>query len=146
MANYKSKDVSLNYSAEVVFNKLSNLESLKEVLANVPREKVKPEDLAMLDQIEVTPDTISFPAGPVGSLTLRMTRKEAPVLLRLEGENSPVPMSLEMNITPEGENHCSARVVIDLQIPKMLAPMVNGPLNKMTEQFADMLAMIPFDR
>ncbi|MDE6218667.1 MAG: hypothetical protein K2F64_06650 [Muribaculaceae bacterium] len=146
MANYKSKDVSLNYSAEVVFNKLSNLESLKEVLANVPREKVKPEDLAMLDQIEVTPDTISFPAGPVGSLTLRMTRKEAPVLLRLEGENSPVPMSLEMNITPEGENHCSARVVIDLQIPKMLAPMVSGPLNKMTEQFADMLAMIPFDR
>ena len=146
MANYKSKDVSLNYSAEVVFNKLSNLESLKEVLANVPREKVKPEDLAMLDQIEVTPDTISLTAGPVGSLTLRMTRKEAPVLLRLEGENSPVPMSLEMNITPEGENHCSARVVIDLQIPKMLAPMVSGPLNKMTEQFADMLAMIPFDR
>ena len=146
MATYKSDDVELHYPADVVYNKLSNLESLKGVLENVPADKVSAQDLEMLKQIEVTPDTISFPAGPVGSLMLRLTEKIEPTLLRLEGENSPVPMSLEMNIEPLGPSECKAFVSISLEIPKMLAPMVSGPIKKMTAQFADMLTMIPFDR
>ena len=40
--------------------------------------------------------------------------------------------------------NCSANVEIDLQIPAMLKPMVNGPMKKMTTEFANMLRAVPF--
>lgn len=144
MATYKSDTVNIKYPAECVFNKLSHPENLKSLLENVPEDKIDSEKLQALQQIEVTPDTISFPAGPVGSLTLRMTERVAPTLIKMEGEGSPVPMSLKLEIFPDGDT-CQAMVTIDLDIPMMLKPMVNGPLKKMTEQFAEMLRMIPFD-
>lgn len=145
MAEYKSEETGLNAPAEKVFAKLSNLEGLGELLDKVPEDKIPADQKDLFHKVKITPDTIAFPAGPVGELTLRKTRTEAPVLIRLEGVGTPVPMSLTMHITPVTEISCLAQVVIDLQIPAMLKPMVNGPLKQMTEQFALMLKNIPFD-
>lgn len=144
MATYKSEKETLGYSAERVFDKLSNLEGLKEILANVPADQIPEEQKAQLEQIQVTADTISFPAGPVGALTLQVTERIRPTLIRLEGIGAPVPMSLAMHIEPVDDAACRAEVEINLDIPMMLKPMVNGPLKKMTEQFAQMIKMIPF--
>ena len=145
MATYKSEQTLLKYSADQVFDKLSNLENLKSVLANVPADQIPADQLKALEQIEVTPDTIALPAGPVGQITLRVTERRRPELIKLSGENSPVPLSLAMQITPIDDASCYATVVIELDIPMMLKPMVNGPLTKMTEQFAQMIKLIPFD-
>ncbi|MCM1153605.1 MAG: hypothetical protein NC328_08135 [Muribaculum sp.] len=144
MATYKSEIVNLKYPAEKVYGKLSHPENLKTLLDNVPADKIEADKLQALQQIEATEDTISFPAGPVGNLTLRMTERVAPTLIKMEGEGTPVPMSLKMEIFPDGDV-CQAEVSFDIDIPMMLKPMVNGPLKKMTEQFAEMLRMIPFD-
>lgn len=145
MAEYKSEETLLLAPAEKVFKKLSNLEGLSEMLTNIPEEKVSDEHRQLLNDVKVTADTISFPAGPVGNLTLRLTRLVEPTLILLEAVDAPVPMSLALNIFPIDEVSCKAQVVIDLQIPAMLKPMVSGPLNKMTAQFAQMLRNIPFD-
>lgn len=145
MATYKSEKTPLRYSAEAVYDKLSNLENLKNILANVPAGQVPEDQMRQLEQIKVTADTISFPAGPVGELTLQVVERKAPTLIRMEGVGAPVSMSLSLEIEPEGSENCCATVVIEIDIPAMLKPMVNGPLKKMTEQFAQMISMIPFN-
>lgn len=143
MANYKSEPVNLAYPAETVFDKLSNLEGLGEMLQNVPAGQIPADQMQMLGQIKATSDTISFPGGPVGNITLRVVERVRPTLIRLEGAGTPVPMSLTLFVTPLTPDTCQAHVEIDLKIPAMLKPMVNGPMQKMTSQFAQMLRQVP---
>lgn len=145
MSSHKSEKVTLKASAEKVFSKLSNLEGLGELLKNVPLDQVPADQRGMLEQVKVTPDTISFPAGPVGELTLAVAKKENPTLIRLEGRGTPVPVSLAMHISPLTPDLCEAYVEIDVKVPMMLAPMIGGTVQKMADQFANMLRQIPFD-
>lgn len=145
MAEFKSNETPINASAEAVYKKLSNLEGLKELLARVPEDQIPADQYDLFNQVKITSDTLSFPAGPVGELTLRLVETVEPTFIRLEGVGAPVPMALMLHINPSTEVTCSARVVIDLQIPAMLKPMVSGPLSKMVEQFANMLRSLPYD-
>ncbi len=144
MAVYKSNEVALTASAEKVFSKLSNLEGLGEILKNVPDSMIPDDKRQMLEQITVTNDSISFPAGPVGALTLRVVEKIAPSLIRLEGENSPVPLSMSMHIYPTGEDTSDGQVEIDIKIPALLKPMIGGTMQKMVDEFSQVLRSIPF--
>ena len=144
MAEYKSAETPVKASADAVFNKLSNLEGLKDLLSRVPEEQVPADPRDLFNQFQITPDTISFPAGPVGNLTLQLTETVKPTFIKLEGAGTPVPMALILHIYPSTEVSCSVQVEIDLQIPAMLKPMVSGPINKMVSQFADMLRNLPF--
>lgn len=144
MATYKSEKVGIAYPAEKVYDRLSNLEGLKEMLANVPADQVPADQMAMLEQVKVTADTISFPGGPVGDITLRVAERVRPTLVRLEGVGTPVPMNLSLEVLPLTPETCEASVAIDVQIPAMLKPMVNGPLQKMADQFGQMLRQMPY--
>ncbi|MDE6006452.1 MAG: hypothetical protein K2G67_02735 [Muribaculaceae bacterium] len=145
MSSHKSEKVTLLASAEKVYTKLSNLEGLGELLKNVPLDKVPDDQRGLLEQVKVTPDTISFPAGPVGELTLAVAEKIEPKLIRLEGRGTPVPVGLAMHISPLTSDSCEAYVEIDVKVPMMLAPMIGGTVQKMADQFANMLRQIPFD-
>lgn len=144
MSNFKSKTISLSVPAQTVFDKLSDLTNLKDLLDKIPEDKVPQDQLALLKQIELTPDSVTVPGGPVGSMTLRMTKKTAPSLIRMEAEKSPVPLVVDLNIQPEGADKCNAGVDINIDIPAMLKPMVSGPLQKMADQFGQMLQAFNF--
>lgn len=133
------------YPAETVFGRLSNLEGLAGMLKNVPTDSIPADQLSLLEQVKVTPETITFPGGPVGDVTLRLVETVPPTLIRLEGEGTPVAMGLILHIMPLGEDTCETYVEIDIQIPAMLKPMVNGPLQKMADQFAMMLRQMPME-
>ena len=144
MSTYKSDSVTIHNSAENVFSRLSNLENLKGMLAQAPADSIPADKREMLESITITPDSISVPAGPVGSLTFRVVEKVAPTLVKLSAENSPMPLTLALDITPKGAEECSARVDIDIAIPAMLKPMIGGQIQKMADQFGQMLKSIPF--
>ena len=144
MAIYNSDSVRLSSPAETVYSKLSNLENLRSLLEKVPADQIPEDKRAMFDSISITPDSISVPGGPVGSLTFKVVEKGEPVLIKLNGEGSPVPLTLAMHITPEGADACTAKVEIDIAIPAMLKPMVGGHIQKMADQFGQVLKAIPF--
>lgn len=144
MAEFKSKPVTIYAPAETVFGKLSNLENLKSLLENVPEESIPEDKRDLFNQIELTPETITIPGGPVGAITLRVTERVAPALVRLSGEGTPVPLHLALSITPLGADSCEAQVSIDLAVPAMLKPMISGPVQKMCDQFASVLCAVPF--
>ena len=144
MAQYNSGEVRLGASAEKVYSKLSDLENLRSLLENVPVDKIPEDKRGLFESIVLTSDSISVPAGPVGALTFRVKEKREPSYIRLDAENSPMPMSLAMNLTSDGADACLAKVDIDIAIPPMLKPMIGGQLQKMADQFGQVLQAIPF--
>lgn len=146
MATYNSEEISLMAPAEAVYSKLSNLDNLRSLLEKVPADKIPADKLEMFNSISVTPDSVTVPGGPVGALTFRMKEKVEPTLIKLAGEGLPpgIALSLSLHITPEGESTSKAKVTIDISIPAMLKPMVSGPLQKMADQFGQVLRAIPF--
>lgn len=144
MANYNSGEVTLQAPAQVVFEKLSNLENLRSLLEKVPADKIPADKMEMFNNITITADSISVPGGPVGTLTFRVVEKKEPSLIKLNGEGSPVPLSLAIRISEDTPTTSKAYVDIDIAIPPMLKPMIGGTIQKMADQFAQVLKAVPF--
>lgn len=145
MSEYKSDKIEIKASAQAVFDRLSNPENLKTALEAKDADNVlTPEQRAQLESIKVTSDSLSLPGGPVGQITLRITRLEEPTLIHFEGEGTPVPLSLDFVIDPVDDSRCMAEAVIDLELPAMLRPMVGPTLKKMAAQFGNLLANLPY--
>lgn len=145
MATYRSEEVPLKASAENVFDRLSNFESLRTLLSQVPDDQIPADKKEMFDSIKLTNDSIELPGGPVGSIKLQVCEKSAPSRIKLKGIGTPVPLSLQLDIQPVDQSSCRAMAKVDLEIPAMLRPMISGPMQKMTEQFAQVLRSIPFE-
>lgn len=131
------------YPASTVFEKYSDLEGLGELLKNVPEGYASADQMQMLSKIRVTSDTIVIPGGPVGEITLRVVERQVPTLIRLEGVGTPVPLGMSLHIVPLTPETCETYVQIDLQIPAIMKPMVNGPMQKMVDQFGQMMRQMP---
>lgn len=144
MATYSSDKVTLNASAQSVFDKLSNLENLRGMLDKVPADRIPEDKRQMFENIRITPDTIEVPGGPMGSLTFRVTERKSPSLIKLQGEGIPMAMSLALHVTPKTDASCDAKVDLDIDIPMMLRPMIGGQIQKIADQFGDVLGAIPF--
>ena len=145
MAIFKSKTVSVAAPATAVFDKLSDLSSLKTLMSEIPASAVPEDQRSMLESVKVTDDTIAFPAGPVGELTMRMTQKVRPTLIRLDGEGAPVALNMSLEIGEVSQDASEAAVSIDIAIPAMLKPMIGGTLQKMADQFADVIAQLNYN-
>ena len=144
MSVYSSDKVTLNAPAPAVYDKLSNLENLKGMLEKVPADRIPEDKRQMFDNIKITPDTIEVPGGPMGSLLFRVTERKSPSLIKLKGEGVPVEMSLALHIQPLNDTSSSAQVDLDINIPMMLKPMIGGQIQKIANQFGDVLGAIPF--
>ena len=144
MAKYKSDEVPLKDSEQRCVDRLSNFESLKNLLAQVPEDQIPADKKEMFNSIRLSDDSIELPGGPVGSIRLKVVERTAPSRITLKGEGTPVPLQLQLDIHPVDEASCRAQAKVDLEIPAMLRPMISGPMQKMTEQFASVLRSIPF--
>lgn len=144
MAIYSSGNITLNAPATTVFDKLSNLENLQGLLDKVPANQIPEDKRQMFENIKITHDTIEVPGGPMGNLIFRVTEREAPSRIRLKGEGIPIEMALVLNVKPLTDNSSSANVDIDINIPAMLKPMIGGQIQKIADQFGQVLGAIPF--
>lgn len=145
MAIYKAKPVGINAPAEAVYGKLSNLSNIKSLLANIPQSAIPDDKREMFDAVEITEDSIVFPAGPVGTITMKVTQKLEPTLIRLEGIGTPVALSLELQIGIISDSQCEASTVIDIAIPPMLKPMIGGTMQKMADQFTQVIGALKYE-
>ena len=144
MTTVKSDRIQIAAPAERVYEKLTNLENLRPLLENVPRENIPEDKRELFDNLKITSDSITIPAGPVGEITLRMADCMPYSLIQLVGESAPVPMMMTLEIDEKDAEACEVQVGISLDIPVMLKPMVSGPLRKIVDQFAKVLGAIKF--
>lgn len=142
MATYTSTPVNLPLSAEAAFNKLSNLGGLKNILNDIPEDQIPTEQLEMVQKIEINGDTITIPGGPTGDISLIKGNCVSPSLVSYDGVGTPVPLSLQTHIESAGADACSVTVVAEIQVPAMLKPMLNGPMQQMVNQVAQSLTQL----
>lgn len=141
MVQFESSVKHVPYTQERVYTKLAdlnNLTSVREKLGEL-KEKFpgKVEDL-VFDQ-----DSLTLKVQGI-SLTLRIVEREPMKCIKFEGDKTPIPMNLWIQILPEGEVEAKMKVTIRAEVNAFMKAMVSKPLQEGVEKLADMLAMIPY--
>ena len=158
MAKYESKKKAIPYPQSVVYAKLSdltNLEVLKTRLGEsspeLPeemKEQVSDEQLdkarELLQNMEFTADTMSIDVPPVGKLMIEIIEREPEKLVKMTSTQSPIPITLWIQIVPTSETSCAMRLTLDAELNMFLKMALGGKLKDGVDKFADMLAKIPY--
>lgn len=144
MTEFKSETKQIEAPAAAVFARLSNLENLRDLLANLPEDRIPADKLEQIRNVEITSDSISLPGGPTGKVTLRIAEKSEPNLIVLKPSDIPIDLNLAIIINETGDQTCSLSTAIEANIPMMLKPMVKGPFNQIVTQMTEMLSAIPY--
>ena len=129
MSNFKSPEVKVNLSAEMLYVKLSNLNNLKDILP--------PE----ISDFQSTQDSCSFKMGGMPKITLVIAEKTPFSKIVLQAENSQIPFSLECNISQNGEN-CKALLEVNAELNMMMRMMLEKPLTNFLNAIAKNLSQI----
>ena len=129
MSNFKSPEVKVNLSTEMLYAKLSNLNNLKDILP--------PE----ISDFQSTQDSCSFKMGGMPKITLVTAEKTPFSKIILQAENSQIPFSLECNISQNGEN-CKAVLEVNAELNMMMRMMLEKPLTNFLNAIAKSLSQI----
>ena len=122
MENFTSPQVIINRSAENFFNKIGNLNNLKDIMPSSIKDFVSTET------------TCSFKIKGMPALNLELGKKIPFSRISLIAKDSQVPFSLDCFITEKGEQ-CQAHLEINAELNMMMKMMVEKPLT----QFLDVL-------
>ncbi len=134
MATYKSKQVTISHPIEEVYEKISNIGAYQQKLDSLPAE-VKDK----LGDVRFEPDAIVITAAPVGEIRFAVKERIKPSSVKLSAEQSPVPLTLSVNLTPDSDSSTSAVSQIDVEIPAMLKPMVGGKMQEAADKFGELI-------
>lgn len=153
MAKYESQIKQVPFSQSAVYAKLSDLTNLaviKErfddpnVQAKIPADKIE-EVRNAVNQMEFTTDTVSAPAGSIGTIAVQIVDREPEKCVKFTSTNSPVSFKLWVQVLPTGDTSSKLKVTIDADLNFFMKQMVGSHLEKGVDKFADMLAMIPYE-
>ena len=136
MSKYESSIKTVPYPQEAVYRNISDLSNLARIRDRIPSDKVQ--------EFTFDQDSVSVSVPPVGQITLRIVEREEPKCIKFEAVQSPLPFKLWVQILPIDELTSKMKVTVDADIPMMLKPMVNGPLQDGVEKVADALALIDY--
>lgn len=138
---FESSVKHVPYSQERVYGKLSDLNNLKSVRDRLEQVKGKLE--GKLEDLAFDQDSITIKVQGI-SLTLRIVEREPMKCIKFEGEKSPVPMNLWVQILPVSEEEAKMKVTVRAEVNMFMKAMVSKPLQEGVEKIAEMLSMIPY--
>lgn len=141
MSQYESSIKHIPYSQERVYSKLSDLTNLSSVKDSL--ELVKDKLNGKLEDMSFDRDSLTLKVQGI-SLTLRIVEREPMKCIKFEGDKTPIPLNLWIQILPEGDGNAKMKVTIRAEINMFMKAMVSKPLQEGVEKLADMLAIIPY--
>ena len=141
MAQYESSIKHIPYSQERVYNKLSDLNNLNSVRDRLDLIKDKLD--GNLEDMTFDSDSLTLKVQGF-NLTLRIIEREPLKCIKFEGDKTPIPLNLWIQILPEGMDNAKMKVTIRAEVNMFMKAMVAKPLQEGVEKLADMLSMIPY--
>lgn len=141
MAQFESTVKHVPYSQERVYNKLSDLNNLESVRERLDMLKEKLD--GKLEDMAFDRDSLTLKVQGI-TLTLRIIEREPMKCIKFEGDKSPIPLNLWIQILPVTDNEAKMKVTIRAEVNIFMKAMVSKPLQEGVEKLADMLAMIPY--
>ena len=141
MAQYESSIKHIPYSQERVYNKLSDLNNLNSVRDRLDLIKDKLD--GKLEDMSFDSDSLTLKVQGF-NLTLRIIEREPLKCIKFEGDKTPIPLNLWIQVLPEGMDNAKMKVTIRAEVNMFMKAMVAKPLQEGVEKLADMLSMIPY--
>ena len=141
MAQFESTVKHVPYSQERMYNKLSDLNNLESVRERLDMLKEKLD--GKLEDMAFDRDSLTLKVQGI-TLTLRIIEREPMKCIKFEGDKSPIPLNLWIQILPVTDNEAKMKVTIRAEVNMFMKAMVSKPLQEGVEKLADMLAMIPY--
>ncbi|HJH65998.1 MAG TPA: SRPBCC family protein [Bacteroides mediterraneensis] len=138
---FESNVKHVPYSQERVYNKLSDLNNLEGVRERLNEVKDKLD--GKLEDMSFDRDSITLKVQGI-NLTLRIIEREPLKCIKFEGDKSPIPLNLWIQILPVTEEEAKMKVTIRAEVNMFMKAMVSKPLQEGVEKLADMLAMLPY--
>lgn len=138
---FESNVKHVPYSQERVYNKLSDLNNLEGVRERLDMVKDKLD--GKLEDMSFDRDSITLKVQGI-SLTLRIIEREPLKCIKFEGDKSPIPLNLWIQILPVTQEEVKMKVTIRAEVNMFMKAMVSKPLQEGVEKLADMLAMLPY--
>lgn len=141
MAQFESNIKYIPYSQERVYSKLedlNNLSGIKERL-ELMREQVGDK----IQDITFDRDSLTLTVQGM-NVTLRIIEREPCKCIKFEGDKSPIPLNLWVQILPVNEEQAKMKVTIRAEVNMFMKGLISKPLQEGVEKLADMLSMIPY--
>lgn len=138
---FESNVKHVPYSQERVYNKLSDLNNLEGVRERLDMVKDKLD--GKLEDMSFDRDSITLKVQGI-SLTLRIIEREPLKCIKFEGDKSPIPLNLWIQILPVTQEEAKMKVTIRAEVNMFMKAMVSKPPQEGVEKLADMLAMLPY--
>lgn len=137
MAKYSSKPATLTIPIDVAFDRISNVSSFKERIEAIPAEQRE-----KMGKVTFTENSITLSTSQIGELRFDVTERKEPNRIVFSSANSPVPLSLSMDLTEKSANETEVVTTIDIEIPAMLRPMIGGKLQEAADKFTELISSL----
>ena len=152
MAKFESQIKQVNASQSAVYDKISDLNNLaviKErindpmVQSQIPADKLE-QVKDSVSKMEFTKNTVTAPAGPVGTISLKIIDREPEKCVKFTTTNSHLACTLWVQMLPTSETTSKIKVTLEAELNFFMKQMLEKPLKEGVDKLADMLAMIPY--
>ncbi|MBP5731389.1 MAG: SRPBCC family protein, partial [Bacteroidaceae bacterium] len=80
----------------------------------------------------------------VGDICLKVIEREEPKCVKMEGQGTPIPLNLWIQVVPNGDDASAIRVTLRAELNFFIRQMVSKPLQQAADGIAEMLARIDY--
>lgn len=134
MTTYESEIKTISSSEEVVFDILGNLNNLSKVADNkAVGDKIK--------DLQYDTDTCSFAVEGFGRVGFRIVEREPFKTIKLEAENTPVPINVWIQLKQVADNDTKMKLTLKAELPAMIKMMLDKKLKDGINAIADFLVV-----
>ncbi|MBP3227392.1 MAG: hypothetical protein J6M53_01260 [Bacteroidaceae bacterium] len=152
MQQYESQDHKVGRPVAEAYARLSDLSQLAALREKIDspevQEKFQQIPEAQRDTVRKALQTIRCDADslsvdtPLGAITLRIVERQPQQSVKMQAENTPIPLAMWLHFKADGDAATLLRVVIGAEVNFFMRGMVSGPLSKAAEGLASVLAMV----
>ncbi len=137
MAKYSSKPATLPVAIEVAFDRISNISAFQERIDSLPAEQ-----RAKMGEVKFSDNSITLVSPQIGEIRFDVTERTAPTRLVFTSANSPVPLSLALELSAKSADETEIVSSIDIDIPAMLRPMIGGKMQEAADKFTELISSL----
>lgn len=135
MSTYKGKTTLVEKPVGELYERLSNLDNLREALDRIP-----PEQSSQLGSISVEGGALSI-GTPVGNVTFEVTEAERPTKIVYGAVTSPVPLTISLHLEEKSADSTEVTPEIEMELPMMLRAMVGSKIQEAADKFGEVIAL-----
>ncbi|MBQ9077819.1 MAG: hypothetical protein IJY31_08275 [Muribaculaceae bacterium] len=137
MAKYSSKPVTLHLPIAAAFDRISNVSAFQERIDSIPADQ-----RAKMGDVKFSENSITLNSPQIGEIRFDVTERTAPNRIVFASANSPVPLSMSINLTERSEDETEIVSAIEIEIPAMLRPLIGGKMQEAADKFTELISSL----